>query len=132
MSIYPVNKFKSSIHPAISISASSPTVIWDDAEVNGVNSYGLVTSLICSNKTSTPRKYSLLIEKNAAGGTNSAYLLYEVTVPANTAFEIMQGNKFILKDGDRLKAYSDAVAGTTAGVVDVTISYVVHIPPSTP
>ena len=132
MSIYPVNKFKSSIHPAISISASSPTVIWDDAEVDGVNSYGLVTSLICSNKTSTPRKYSLLLEKNTTGGTNSAYILYEVTVPANTAFEVMQGNKFILKDGDRLKAYSDAVAGTTAGVVDVTISYVVHIPPSTP
>ncbi|AEZ65586.1 hypothetical protein [Cyanophage S-TIM5] len=130
MSIYPVNKFKSSIHPAISISASSPTVIWDDAEVDGVNSYGLVTSLICSNKTSTPRKYSLILEKNTTSGTNSAFLLYEVTIPANTAFEVIQGNKFVLKDGDRLKAYSDAVAGTTAGVVDVTISYVVHIPPS--
>ena len=132
MSIYPVNKFKSSIHPAISISASSPTVIWDDAEVDGVNSYGLVTSLICSNKTSTPRKYSLILEKNTTSGTNASYILYEVTIPANTAFEVIQGNKFILKDGDRLKAYSDAVAGTTAGVVDVTISYVVHIPPSTP
>ena len=131
MSIYPVNKFKSSIHPAISISASSPTVIWDDAEVDGVNSYGLVTSLICSNKTTTPRKYSLILEKNTSGGTNSSFILYEVTIPANTAFEVIQGNKFVLKDGDRLKAYSDAVAGTTAGVVDVTISYVVHIPPST-
>tara|TARA_A100001201_G_C4051879_1_gene189910 strand:- start:336 stop:731 length:396 start_codon:yes stop_codon:yes gene_type:complete len=131
MSIYPVNKFKSSIHPAISISASSPTVIWDDAEVDGVNSYGLVTSLICSNKTTTPRKYSLILEKNTSSGTNSSYILYEVTIPANTAFEVIQGNKFVLKDGDRLKAYSDAVAGTTAGVVDVTISYVVHIPPST-
>lgn len=130
MSIYPVNKFKSSIHPAISISASSPTVIWDDAEVDGVNSYGLVTSLICSNKTTTPRKYSLILEKNTTSGTNSSYILYEVTIPANTAFEVIQGNKFVLKDGDRLKAYSDAVAGTTAGVVDVTISYVVHIPPS--
>lgn len=130
MSIYPVNKFKSSIHPAISISASSPTVIWDDAEVDGVNSYGLVTSLICSNKTTTPRKYSLILEKNTSSGTNSSFILYEVTIPANTAFEVIQGNKFVLKDGDRLKAYSDAVAGTTAGVVDVTISYVVHIPPS--
>lgn len=130
MSIYPVNKFKSSIHPAISISASSPTVIWDDAEVDGVNSYGLVTSLICSNKTTTPRKYSLILEKNTSSGTNSSFILYEVTIPANTAFEVIQGNKFVLKDGDRLKAYSDAVAGTTTGVVDVTISYVVHIPPS--
>ena len=130
MSIYPVNKFKSSIHPAISISASSPTVIWDDAEVDGVNSYGLVTSLICSNKTTTPRKYSLILEKNTSSGTNSSFILYEVTIPANTAFEVIQGNKFVLKDGDRLKAYSDAVAGTTSGVVDVTISYVVHIPPS--
>jgi len=130
MSIYPVNKFKSSIHPAISISAASPTVIWDDAEVDGANSYGLVTSLTCSNKTTTPRKYSLILEKNTTSGTNSSYILYEVTIPANTAFEVIQGNKFVLKDGDRLKAYSDAVAGTTTGVVDVTISYVVHIPPS--
>jgi hypothetical protein len=132
MSIYPVNKFKSSIYPSISISASSPTVIWDDAEVDGVNSYGLVTSLTCSNKTTTPRKYSLILEKNTTSGTNSSYILYEVTIPANTSFEVIQGNKFILKDGDRLKAYSDAEAGTTSGVVDVTISYVVHIPPSTP
>lgn len=128
MSIYPVNKFKSSIYPSISISSGSPTVIWDDSEVDGVNSYGLVTSLIASNKTATPRKYSLILEKNTTNGTNSAYLLYDVTVPANTAFEIIQGNKFVLKDGDRLKAYSDAEAGATAGVVDVTISYVVHIP----
>lgn len=132
MSIYPVNKFKSSIYPAISISSSSPTIIWDDAEVSGTNSYSLVTSLICSNKTTTPRKYSLILEKNTVNGTNSSYILYEVTIPANTAFEVIQGNKFILKDGDRLKAFSDAVAGTTVGAVDVTVSYVVHIPPSTP
>ena len=130
MSIYPVNKFKSSIYPSISISASSPTVIWNDAEVNGVNSYGLVTSLICSNKTPTPKKYSLILEKNTSSVTNSSYILYEVIISANTAFEVIQGNKFVLKDGDRLKAYSDAAVGTTAGAVDVTISYVVHIPPS--
>ena len=131
MSIYPVNKFKSSIYPAISISASSPTVIWDDAEVSSEDGYGLITSLTCANKTATPRKYSLILEKNTTNGTDSSYVLYEVTVPANTSFEVIQGNKFILKNGDRLKAYSDAIAGTTAGVVDVTISYVVHIPPTT-
>jgi len=131
MSIYPTNKFKSNIYPAVSVSSTSPTIIWDDNEVSGVDSYGLVTSLICANKTSTPRKYSLILEKSTSSGYVSVFLLYEVTVPSNTAFEVIEGNKFILKDGDRLKAYSDSVAGATTGVVDVTISYVVHIPPST-
>jgi len=130
MSIYPTNKFKSNIYPEVSISSASPTIIWDDNEVSGADSYGLVTSLICANKTSTPRKYNLILEKNTSSGTTSVFLLYEVIMPPNTAFEVIEGNKFILKDGDRLKAYSDAVAGATTGVVDVTISYVVHIPPS--
>lgn len=130
MSIYPTNKFKSSAYSSISISSASPTIIWDDNEVSGADSYGLVTSLICANKTSTPRKYSLILEKSTSGSPDNVFLLYEVTMPSNTAFEVIEGNKFILKDGDRLKAYSDAEAGTTTGVVDVTISYVVHIPPS--
>ena len=132
MSIYPVNKFKSSIHPGISINSSSPTIIWNDSEVDGTNSYALVTSIICSNKGAVPRKYSLILEKNTSTGTNQAYVLYDVLIPANTAFEVIQGNKFILKDGDRLKAYSDAASGSTAGIIDTTISWVTHIPPSTP
>lgn len=130
MSIYPVNKFKSSIHPGISINSSSPTVIWNDSEVSGTESYALVTSLTCSNKGTVPRKYSLILEKNTSSGTNQAYVLYEIIIPANTAFEVIQGNKFILKDGDRLKAYTDAESGSTSGVIDSTISWVTHIPPS--
>jgi len=83
--------------------------------------------MIASNKTETPRKISLIIEK---GGSSSAYLLYNVIIPANTAFEVIQGNKFVLKGTDKLKASTDAVGGSTAGTVDLTVSYVVHIPPS--
>lgn len=129
-SIYPVNKFKSNIYPNLSISSASPTTVFNDSEVAG-EGYGFVTSIIAANKTATPRSFSLLIEKTSGGTTNSAYLLYNVIVPANTAFEVIQGNKFILKSGDQLKAFTDAEAGTTTGVVDLTISYVVHIPPTT-
>ena len=125
MSIYPVNKFKSSIYPAISINPTAVTQVYNDAEVTG-DGYALVTSMIAANKTDTPRKLSLLIEKDST----QAFLLYNVVVPANTAFEVIQGNKFILKQGDRLLAYSDAEAGAQAGVVDMTISYVVNIPPN--
>ena len=99
--------------------------MYNDAEVTG-DGYALVTSMIAANKTDTPRKLSLLIEKDST----QAFLLYNVVVPANTAFEVIQGNKFILKQGDRLLAYSDAEAGAQAGVVDMTISYVVNIPPT--
>jgi len=129
MSIYPVNKFKSNIFPGISITSLTPTQVYNDAEVKG-EGYALVTSMICSNKTSTPRKYSLIIEKTTGTGTNTAYLLYDVMVPANTAFEVIQGNKFVLKENDRLLAFSDAESGSTAGVIDVTVSHVVHIPPT--
>lgn len=130
MSIYPVNKFKSNIFPGIAISSLAPTQVYNDAEVSG-EGYALVTSMIASNKTATPRKLSLLIEKTTGVGTNTAYLLYDVIVPANTAFEVIQGNKFVLKENDRLLAFSDAEAGATAGVVDMTVSHVVHIPPTT-
>ena len=126
-SIYPVNRFKSSIYPNLSTNASSATVVYTDAEVSG-EGYALITSMIASNKTETPRKISLIIEK---GGSSSAYLLYNVIIPANTAFEVIQGNKFILKGGDRLLSFTDSVGGSTAGTVDMTVSYVVHIPPTT-
>jgi len=126
MSIYPTNKFKSSIYPNLSTNAASPTEVYSDAEVSG-EGYSLITSMIVSNKTETPRKISLIIEK---GGSSSAYLLYNVIIPSNTAFEVIQGNKFILKGTDKLKAFTDAVGDSAVGVVDLTVSYVVHIPPS--
>mgnify|MGYP001316908780 CR=1 FL=1 len=125
-SIYPVNKFKSSIYPNLSTNAVSPTEVYSDAEVVG-EGYSLVTSMIAANKTDTPRTINLVIEK---GGSSTAFLLYNVIIPANTAFEIIEGNKFILKSGDRLLCYTDAPGGTTAGVVDLTVSYVVHVTPS--
>lgn len=131
MSIYPVNKFKSNIFPGIAISSLSPTPVYNDAEVVG-EGYALITSVIASNKTNTPRKISLIIEKTSGVGTNSAYLLYDVVLPANTAFEVIEGNKFVLKENDRLLAYSDAEAGATGGAVDMTVCHVVHIPPTTP
>lgn len=126
MSIYPVNKFKSAIYPSLSVNAGTPTEVYSDAEVSG-DGYSLITSMIGANKTDTPRKISLIIEK---GGSSTAYLLYNVIIPANTAFEVIQGNKFVLKSGDRLLSFTDNVGGSATGVVDLTVSYVVHIPPS--
>lgn len=126
MSIYPVNKFKSAIYPSLSVNAGTPTEVYSDAEVSG-DGYSLITSMIGANKTDTPRKINLIIEK---GGSSTAYLLYNVIIPANTAFEVIQGNKFVLKSGDRLLSFTDNVGGSATGVVDLTVSYVVHIPPS--
>jgi hypothetical protein len=125
-SIYPVNKFKSSIYPNLSTNASSPTEVYSDAEVVG-EGYSLITSMIASNKTNTPRTINLIIEK---GGSSTAFILYDVIIPANTAFEVIEGNKVILKSTDRLLCYTDAPGGSAVGAVDMTVSYVVHITPS--
>jgi len=88
-----------------------------DAEKNFV----LVTSLIVSNKTLG----SVQINAKVINGSTSASILYGVNVPAGTAFEVIQGNKFILKEGDSLYVWHNS---TAPNVVDVLTSFTLHQP----
>ncbi len=88
-----------------------------DAEKNFV----LITSLIISNKTLG----SVSVNAKVSNSTSSAYILYNVNVPAGTAFEVIQGNKFILKEGDSLYVWHGS---NSSNVVDVMTSYTLHQP----
>lgn len=91
-----------------------------DAERN----FALVTSIIVSNKTLG----AITINAKIVNGANSAYVLYGVNVPAATGFELIQGNKFILKEGDSLYLWHNS---TSSNVIDVVTSYTIHVPNTT-
>ena len=91
-----------------------------DAERN----FALVTSMIVSNKTLG----AVTINAKIVNGVNAAYILYGVNVPAGAAFEVIQGNKFILKEGDSLYLWHTSAS---TNVIDVVTSYTIHVPNTT-
>lgn len=83
--------------------------------------FALVTSVMITNKTLG----AVSVNAKIVNGTSSAYLLYGVSIPAGTAFELIQGNKFILKEGDSLYVWHTS---STPNVIDVVTSYTIHVP----
>ena len=85
--------------------------------------FALITSVIVTNKTL--RSIPLFAKvTNDVDGT-SAFLLYGVNLPPGVAFEVIQGNKFILKENDKLFLYHTDISDN---VMDAVVSYVVHVP----
>lgn len=115
-----INVSNNSASPAVLtvLPASNPLT---DAEKN----FMLITSFMLSNTSLGAVTVNARITNS--GGT-SAYLLYKVNIPAGTAFEVIQGNKFILKEGDSLYLWYEE---TTTAALDAVISHVLH-KPSTP
>jgi len=83
--------------------------------------FGLITSLTIANKTLG----AVEVNAKVTNSTSSAYILYGVSIPAGTAFEVIQGNKFILKEGDSLYVWHNS---TASNVIDVIASYTIHVP----
>lgn len=84
----------------------------------------LITSMMLSNTSLGSVTVNARVVNTNSGG-NSAYLLYKVNIPAGTAFEVIQGNKFILKEGDSLYIWYEETANLA---LDAIISYVEHRP----
>lgn len=116
------NVFKS---PTNSESAEANRVLTVPAATNPLTdaekNFVLVTSLILTNKSLG----SVTVNAKVTNSTSSAYILYGVNVPAGTAFEVIQGNKFILKEGDTLSVWHGS---TATNVLDVMTSYTLHQP----
>jgi hypothetical protein len=83
--------------------------------------FALVTSLTIANKTLG----AVEVNAKVINSVSSAYILYGVSIPAGTAFEVIQGNKFILKEGDSLYVWHNS---TSNNVIDVIASYTIHVP----
>ena len=116
------NVFKS---PTNSESAEANRILTVPAATNPLTdaekNFALITSLILTNKSLG----AVTVNAKVTNSTSSAYILYNVNVPAGTAFEVIQGNKFILKEGDSLYVWHGS---QSTNVLDVMASYTLHQP----
>jgi hypothetical protein len=121
---YPVNNFYSSTYTNVSANSAAATSVFD-ASLIPVGGYAMILSIIAANKSQTTRGINMTLQKS--GSASSAYLLYDVAVPSQTSFEVINGNKFVLQRGDSLRAWIDS-GGTNS--VDMVVSYVIYTPAS--
>ena len=84
----------------------------------------LVTSLLLCNKTGG----NLSVSAKLVNGSTSAYLLNGLVIPVNTSYDVINGNKFTLKEGDILYVWHNSIS---ANALDATLSYTLHRPLTT-
>lgn len=121
---YPVNNFYSSTYTNVSANSGSSTAVFDTTLIPA-NGYAMILSIIAANKSQTTRGLNMTLQKS--GSASAAHLLYDVAVPSQTSFEVVDGNKFVLQKGDSLRAWIDSSGANT---VDMVISYVIYTPAS--
>ena len=114
---YPVNNFYSATYSSISTNAGSPTSVFD--------SYAMILGIIGANKSTTTRGLNLTLKKSGAG--QLAYLLFDVALPSQTSFQVIDGDKLVIQRGDTITAWADSAG---SGSVDLVVSYVVYTPAS--
>lgn len=103
---------------AITVPANPAAV--DDYQKN----FALLTSLLLCNKTNT----NISVYAKIVNGDKSAYLFYGLSLPPNVSFEVIDGNKVTLKEGDSLYLWHDTPA---PNVMDAIVSYTLHRPLTT-
>jgi hypothetical protein len=104
--------------------ASLVTAVITDPSATVVTTGGtatlIVLSMLASNKTGTSADVDIYIDKSTG---DDVYLIRNAPVPAGSTLEIINGNKVILKSGDKIQARCG-----TASAVDLTISYLEQTP----
>jgi hypothetical protein len=121
---YPVNNFYSSTYSGISANANAPTSIFDTSIIPA-SGYAMILGIIGANKSTTTRGLNITLRKG--GAAQSAYLLFDVALPSQTSFQVIDGDKLVVQRGDTLAAWADSAG---ANNIDLIISYVVYTPAS--
>lgn len=86
--------------------------------------FALVTSLLLCNKTTT----NLAVSAKIINGITTAYILNNLNLPPNTSYDVINGNKFTLKEGDQLFVWHGS---TASNALDTVLSYTLHRPLTT-
>lgn len=84
----------------------------------------LVTSMLLCNRTSN----NLAVSAKVVNGTLQAHILSGLNLPPNTSYEVINGNKLTLKEGDTVFVWHDSIS---ANSLDVLFSYTLHRPLTT-
>lgn len=86
--------------------------------------FALVTSMVLCNKTSS----NVGVFAKVVNGDNSAYFLHNLDLPPGVSFDVIQGNKITLKEGDYVYVWHN---GSLENSIDVIFSYTLHSPMTT-
>ena len=102
--------FRNNIQRNVDVSGGTPPTL-----VTG-GDYDAVIGIRCCNTTTSAITASVYI----VNGGNDYFLAKDVSIPPNSAIELIQGGaKIVLKSGDDLYAISDVTAS-----VDIVTSYI--------
>jgi hypothetical protein len=119
------NKFASPTNAEGDVSGRLITVpVNSEAVADYQKNFVLVTSMLLCNKTSV----NLGVSAKVQNGTSVAYILSGINIPPNVSYDIIQGNKFTLKEGDELYVWHDNLDPSS---LDVLLSYTLHRPLTT-
>ena len=84
----------------------------------------LVTSLLLCNRTAT----AIAVSAKIVNTTTSSRILSGLNLPPNTSYDVINGNKFTLKEGDQVFVWHDNLA---FNALDTVMSYTLHRPMTT-
>ena len=104
---------------------SQQAIITGTSNASGIpklpaETYGVILSILASNKNVNSQNVTVTLFKGGVGGT-AARLITSGEIPAKSSLEFMTGNKLIVEPNDVIKAY--ASAGSS---VDITVSYMLN------
>jgi len=77
----------------------------------GTSTTSIVIGLTLTNNSASDITATVTLFDSATGGspsTNDVVFLNAVSIPKNTALEIMRGNKIVLETGDKIKVQASA------------------------
>jgi hypothetical protein len=86
--------------------------------------FALVTSLLLCNKTTS----NISVSAKIVNGTTSALILNGISLPPNTSYDVISGNKITLKEGDRLYVWHN---NANVNSLDAVCSFTLHRPLTT-
>jgi hypothetical protein len=86
--------------------------------------FALVTSLLLCNKTTS----NLAVSAKIVNGVTSATVLNGLSLPPNTSYDVINGNKITLKEGDTFYVWHN---NTSLNSLDIVLSYTLHRPLTT-
>jgi hypothetical protein len=104
---------------------SQQAIITGTSNASGIpklpaETYGVILSILASNKNVNSQNVTVTLFKGGTGGT-ATRLITSGEVPAKSSLEFMTGNKLIVEPDDVIKAYASA-----ASSIDITVSYMLN------
>lgn len=111
------NTFNNQVTAAI---GTGSTEIYTGTNLDASGDVGIVIGLIVSNDHATDDTQVTIMHKASGGAETEVAKL--VKIPVNTSIEFCRGNKFVLKNGEKLTALrsSSGTANAMVSILEIT------------